>query len=406
MSLKDDSFDDLISKKLTDLSQNGGDIRKVFMLGQELLKQNPNQSLIDLSLGNPDLDPPPALQENLISLLSHKQVGAHRYMDAAGLFEVRDFLAAELTKSENVPVSADSVYMTVGAAGGLQILLRTFLDQGDEVIVFSPYFPEYISYVKNLDGIPIVVPSDENHQPLLHDFEKSLSEKTKVVILNSPNNPTGVIYTEEILIKMFEIIDKKNKETGKIIQIISDEPYARIAYEGKKIPKILSMYEFSWVVRSFSKDLALAGERIGFIAWRQNLLKKFNSIQNQFRNASRIIGFVNSPRLMQRLLPLVFHYKVDVSLYEKRVISFINILNEFGVPCVAPEAGFFVFPKSPIDDDRIFCEMLVNKGVLCVPGSGFGCSGYFRASLVHDQSVIEQAAKRIGELNNSIKSNS
>lgn len=405
MSLKDEDFDNLISKKLIDLAQNGGDIRKVFMLGQELLKQNPSQALIDLSLGNPDLDPPPALQENLISLLSLKEAGAHRYMDAAGLVEVRSFLATELTKSESVTISADSVYMTVGAAGGLQILLRTFLDKEDEVIVFSPYFPEYISYVKNLDGVPVVVPSDENHQPLLNEFEKSLNDKTKAIILNSPNNPTGVIYTEEILLKMIEIIDKKRKETGKIIQIISDEPYARIAYEGKKIPKILNMYEFSWVVRSFSKDLALAGERIGFIAWQQELSKKFKSIQTQFRNASRIIGFVNSPRLMQRLLPLVFHYKIDVSLYERRVISFLKILNEFGVSCVIPEAGFFVFPKSPIEDDRKFCEMLVNKGVLCVPGSGFGCSGYFRASLVHDQNVIEQAARSIGELKNSIKSN-
>lgn len=402
MDCKNEDLENLISRKLLNLSQTGGDIRKIFMLGQDLKKKEPNRSLIDLSLGNPDLEPPSALLNGLIELLQSRELGAHRYMDAAGLPEVRRFLAQELSKSEQVPISENSVYLTVGAAGGLQILLRTFLDEGDEVIVFAPYFPEYISYVKNLNGTPTIVPCDDNHQPNLSKFEQSLTNKTKAIIINSPNNPTGVIYQPEILEGIIQILNDRREKTGHIIQIIADEPYARVAYEGKKIPKLLNMYDFCWVVRSFSKDLALAGERIGFIVWREDQSPLFSSAKDHFRSASRILGFVNAPRLMQRLLPFVFHYQVDVSVYQKRVDQFLSILKDAGISCVLPEAGFFVFPKSPISDDRKFCEMLINSGVLCVPGSGFGCPGYFRSSLVHNQDVIEQAAKRIVEFKNSV----
>lgn len=393
-----------ISSKLIELSETGGDIRRMFMEGQKLKAQNPGLSLIDLSLGNPDLEPPPAFQEAMESILGQQSKGSHRYMDAAGLLEVRQFLANELSQSESAPVSENSVYLTVGAAGGLQILLRTFLDEKDEVILFSPYFPEYVSYVQNFNAVPQIVSCDENHQPKMDDFKKALTKKTKIVVLNSPNNPTGVIYHDEIIRKICEILDSHHKETGNRVHLISDEPYARIAYKGKKQSNILNMYDFSWIVRSFSKDLGLAGERIGFIFWRSDLPKNFQSISDHFRSAARILGFVNAPRLMQRLLPFLFNHKIDPSIYEARVHLFIKELNKAGISCVQPSAGFFVFPKSPISDDRKFCEMLLKEGVLCVPGSGFGTPGYFRASLVQEQSWIGMAAQRICKLKNRIKS--
>ena len=381
------------SKKFTELSHMGGDIRRMYMLGQKLKIENPTFDLIDLSLGNPDLEPPQDVTNALKNLVSKKEKGSHRYMDFAGLSDVRGYLAEELSKSEEVSISQDSVYLTVGAAGGIQILLRTFLDHDDEVIVFTPYFPEYIPYIGNFNAKAVIVDCDTNHEPLLDDFSKKITDKTKVVLINSPNNPSGVAYQKDTLKGIVEILEERKNKFGQIIQLISDEPYSRVVFDESKISSILKMYPYCWLIRSFSKDLGLAGERIGFIAWR-----KENSqieIINAFRNAGRVLGFVCAPRLMQRILPHVYNAKVEVAIYRQRINSFISILSEAGIKTVEPSAGFFVFPKSPILDDYEFCEGLVKQGVLCVPGTGFGCPGYFRASLTQELDRIEEAAHRI-----------
>lgn len=402
-SVEKKQISDLFSKKFLDLSNMGGDIRRIFMLGQSLKQKKPNLDLIDLSLGNPDLEPPSEIKNLLLQLVNSNEKGTHRYMDSAGLYDVRAFLAHELSKSEKVNISADSVYLTVGAAGALQIVMRTFLDQGDEVIIFSPYFPEYIPYTENFGAIPIIVKCLENHQPDLHDFEKKISKKTKMVIMNTPNNPSGVAYSIETLLAISGILNKQKVDYGREIQLVSDEPYNRVIYSSDKIYPILELYENSWLIRSFSKDLGLAGERIGYIAWRSEA--RFENVQNAFRNASRILGFVCAPRLMQRLIPAVYHTKVNIEIYKKRVESFISILTAAGLSVQKPDAGFFVFPKCPTTNDKEFCEDLVDLGVLCVPGSAFGQKGYFRASLTQEQHLVELAAKRIAgyvKLNNFI----
>lgn len=367
------------------------------MLGQKLKAENPSLDLIDLSLGNPDVESPPSVDASLIELLNKKEKSSHRYMDAAGLPEIREFLASQLSISEKTAVTKDSVYLTVGAAGGLQILLRSLLDAGDEAIIFAPYFPEYMPYILNYDATPVVCPSDENHKPDLEFFANCITNKTKVIILNSPNNPSGVVYDEEYLKKLFAILTERSQSLKQAIHVIADEPYCRITYPQVHFPRILQLYPFSWIVRSFSKDLCLAGERIGYIATSENLYNQVPDMINIFRNASRIIGFVSAPRLMQRLIPYIFDLKVDVSIYEKRMTKFIQILKENDFKVTHPQAGFFVFPQSPIKDDRLFCEKLIQYGVLCVPGASFGAPGYFRASLTQDIELVEEAARKIVE---------
>ncbi|APJ05153.1 hypothetical protein AXG55_09690 [Silvanigrella aquatica] len=371
----------------------GGDIRKMFMLGQKIKLENPSFDLIDLSLGNPDLEPPLEVLSSLKELLMSSEKGHHRYMDSAGLLEVRDYLAKELSKSEKTHIAQDSVYLTVGAAGGIQILLRTFIEENDEVIIFAPYFPEYIPYVENYNAKPIIVKCDKKHEPILDDLRKKISSKTKMVLMNSPNNPSGIAYSKKTIEGIVHILEEIKNKKGHVIQLVSDEPYSRVIYDESKVVPLMNLYAHSWLVRSFSKDLGLAGERIGFIAWRGEFA--FPEIINAFRNASRVLGFVSAPRLMQRIIPVAYNAKVDVQIYKNRVESFIRILSGGGIETIMPDAGFFVFPKCPVQNEYEFCEGLVKKGVLCVPGSGFGCPGFFRASLTQEQSRVEDAAHRI-----------
>ncbi len=388
------------AKKFNELASVGGDIRRMFMLGQKLLQENPQIDLIDLSLGNPDLEPPEIVTSSIIKVLEKHEKGSHRYMDFAGLVDVRKFLAQELSHSEHVNINEETVYLTVGAAGGIHILLRVFLDQGDEAIIFAPYFPEYIPYISNYNAKPVVVNCDELHEPNLEDFRSKISEKTKVVLINSPNNPSGALYSKETIEGIASILEEHRRKTGQCIQLISDEPYSRIVFRNKTVPSILESYRYSWLIRSFSKDIGLAGERIGFVAWSEDKTKL--GFINALRNSARCLGFVGAPRLMQRILPHVYHARVDVGIYKERVSKFIQILSEAGIKTIQPAAGFFVFPKSPIPDDRAFCDSLVSKGVLCVPGSGFGCPGYFRASLTQNIDRIEESAKRISNYKKDI----
>lgn len=394
-------FDDIVSQWWKNLSGTGSEIRRMFILGQEKLKQNPRLDLIDLSLGNPDLEPPVEIKQGLLELIHSEVLGTHRYMDNAGFQHVRDFIAAKLSHSEGVALTGDSVYMSCGAAGGLQIILRTILDPGDEVILFAPYFVEYLPYTIDRSAVPIVVDSDENHVPLLGDLEKKLSAKTRAVMLNSPNNPTGVVYSEKILKELSELLLAHRKKHGRVVHLISDEPYARLAFKGTNVPSVLKHYDAAWMVRSHSKDLGLAGERIGYMAWGPALA--LPQTLNALKNSARAIGFPSAPALMQRLIPKVFEASVDVGIYETRVNQFIEGLKKFSIHCVKPGGGFFIFPKSPVADDRLFCERLVEHGVLSVPGAGFGKNGYFRLSLTQTSERLESAVERIGKCVNSLK---
>jgi len=395
------NYENLVSAKMQELSQIGSEIRNTFMLGQDLKETCPD--LIDLSLGNPDLEPPPIVKTYLKELLDVQDIGAHRYMDGAGLEDVRKFISNELSRTENVPITSKEVFLTVGAAGALQICMRAFLQHDDEVIIFKPYFPEYLSYTHHLGANPIVINSDDNHEPLLDEFENRITKKTKLIIINSPNNPSGVYYSSEYLEKFFKILLNKSKEFAAVIPVISDEPYARLLFVERQ-KSILEMYPHSFIVRSLSKDLGLAGERIGYFAWSQNAFPNSLNLMSVFRNAARVAGFVCAPRLQQRLIPHIFNAKVDINLYQERISQFLKILELSEVFCVKPKAGFFVFPK--IDNgfsDQEFCRFLAQKGVLCVPGSAFGKPGYVRASLTQSLSNIIKAAEIFVQAYNEIK---
>lgn len=386
-------YENPISNKMQELSKIGSEIRTTFMLGQKLAADG--RQMIDLSIGNPDLEPPEIVKEKIKDLLYSNDAGAHRYMDAAGLLYVREFLASELLKSTDASISAQSIYLTVGAAGALQICMRTFLSAGDEVIVFQPYFPEYLSYTHHLYATPVIVQSDENHIPICEDFEKKITSKTKLIILNTPNNPSGVYYSEKDLEKIFDVLNRANKRFNKLIPVLSDEPYMRLLYT-KPNKSMLDLYPHTFLIRSLSKDLGLPGERIGYFAWREDIFDNSNlskDLMNTFRNAARVSGFVSAPRLMQRLIPYVFNAKVDIQIYQKRVDLFLSYLQRASIPCVKPAAGFFIFPKVANKmNDVEFCAYLAQEGLLCVPGSAFGKPGYVRASLSQDMSKIEQAA--------------
>lgn len=388
-------IDDIVSTWCFKLSELGSEIRRVFLLGQHLKQTRPELDIIDLSLGNPDLEPPIEVKKALLHLIEKGEPGAHRYMDNAGLLSTREFLSRELSKSEGVDVQRDSVFMTCGAAGALQIVLRTVLSPGDEVVFFAPYFVEYLPYVVDMGNVPVIVECDEDHVPLLEQFEKSLTSKTRAVIINSPNNPTGVVYSEKVLSQIAGVLKRHHQKTGKLVHLISDEPYARLVFSNVTLPSMLKLYDATWLVRSHSKDLGLAGERIGYVAWGPRLAHP--QTLAMLRNSARAIGFPNAPALMQRLLPHVYHSSVDIGEYEKRVRLFVDTLETYGVHTVRPGGSFFVFPKSPIPDDKKFCEIVAAQGVLVVPGSGFGKAGYFRASLTQSIDRLVSAAHIIGK---------
>lgn len=386
-------INDVVSEWCFKLADLGSEIRRMFLLGQEKMRNDPNLDLIDLSLGNPDLEPPEEVKKALIQILSSPEKGKHRYMDNAGLLETRQFLSRELSRSEGVEISPDSVFLTCGAAGALQIVMRTILSPGDEVIIIAPYFVEYLPYTVDMGNKPVVVESDENHLPRLDKFEAALSPKTKLVIINSPNNPTGVVYSEKVLREMVQILERHREKTGRLVHMISDEPYSRLVFENTKLPSVLKTYDAAWLVRSHSKDLGLAGERIGYIAWGPAF--SLPETLGALRNSARAIGFPNAPALMQRVIPYAYHALVNVTEYENRMERFLSILTKGGFQCVKPGGGFFAFPRTPIPDDRAFCQAMVNKGVLCVPGSGFGAPGYFRVSLTQPLPRLEEAAHRL-----------
>lgn len=385
--------DEIVGFTCRTLSSMGSEIRRVFLLGQKLREENPALDLVDLSLGNPDLEPPQAVRQELLKLVQEESPGAHRYMDNAGYPEVREFLAQRLSQSEGVALNRDSVFLTCGAAGALQILLRTLLDPGDEVILLAPFFSEYRPYVTNMGGVPVIVESDAQHFPDLGKLKKALTPRTRAILVNSPNNPSGALYPESVLQALAQILLAHREETGRLVHLISDEPYARLLFTPSELVSVLKLYPAAWLVRSHSKDLGLAGERIGYLAWGPSLA--LPETLNALRNSARALGFVNAPALMQRLLPHVFDASVDVSEYKRRVDAFVDILHAGGIECVRPRASFFVFPKSPMADDHLFTERLVQEGVLAVPGSSFGKAGYFRCSLTQPLERVLEGARRI-----------
>ncbi|MEA4815597.1 MAG: pyridoxal phosphate-dependent aminotransferase [Lachnospiraceae bacterium] len=379
----------MISNKMKQSIEKSSAIRAMFEEGIRLSKIYGKENVYDFSLGNPSVFPPKSVKNALISLLENEDPNfLHGYTPNAGYSDVREFIAKKFAEEFGINASSDGVVLTNGAAAALNIILKTLLNPDDEVIIFAPFFGEYLSYVNNYDGVPVIIPVDEkSFSPDMSELEKKLSPKTKAVIVNNPNNPSGAVYPEETLKKISEILAAAEKKYGHPIYIISDEPYRKLVYTGKKVAFIGNYYKNTFFAYSFSKTLSLPGERIGYLVL-PDAADDFCDITSSLCTANRISGFVNAPTLFQRLLLTCFNEAVDISIYDKNRKAMYNKLIELGFECILPEGAFYMFPKALIPDDKAFCEAAKEFRLLIVPGSAFGCPGYFRLAYCVDYKTI------------------
>jgi len=370
----------VISEKIAKSLQKSSWIRAMFEEGERLAKIYGRDKVYDFSLGNPFAEPPTEVTQSLQKYVSGEYKGIHRYMSNAGFADVREKIAKHLQQESGIELTAENIVMTVGAAGGLNVVFKTLLDPGDEVIVFAPYFVEYNSYVDNHGGKTVVVPPNTaTFEPDLEALAKAITAKTKAILINSPNNPTGVVYSENILREIKKILEEKEKEYGTTIYVVSDEPYSKIIYDDCQLPSILAIFENSLVVNSFSKSLGLAGERIGYIA-ASSRIKDSQTVNNALAYCNRILGFVNAPGLFQKVVADALDAQVDIEDYkQKRDFLYTNLIH-LGFECIKPQGAFYLFPKALIPDDIEFTQRALKYNLLLVPGTGFGCPGYFRLS--------------------------
>jgi aspartate aminotransferase len=378
-----------ISRKVREQMNNGSAIRKMFEEGFELKQIHGAENVFDLSLGNPLLEPPPEFRAELARLAADETPNTHRYMQSsAGLPEVRASVAEVLAEESGVPFTENEILMAVGAAGAINAILRSILDANDEVVLIAPYFVEYTFYVAHQNGVSKVTGTDENWLPDIESLEATIGPRTRAVIINSPNNPTGVIYPESSIAAISAAIQRAEEKHGTEIYLISDEPYRKLIYSDAPYPFIFNHHPRSIVATSHSKDLGLAGERIGHIAVNPGDPGKADLI-NALIFSIRTLGFVNAPALMQRIVGKLQRETVDIDIYRKKRDLLYGALTDIGYECVKPDGAFFVFPKSPIPDDVEFVAQLKKELVLVVPGVGSGAPGFFRASYCVDDWVIE-----------------
>ena len=377
-----------ISKNVKNALQGASWVRRMFEEGEELKRLHGADNVFDFSLGNPNLEPPASLKNALKALADCPIPGMHRYMPNCGYSETRTAIAEYLAEESGLPFKEKHVVMTVGAAGGLNVIFKSILDEGDEVIVPSPYFMEFKFYIENSGGQIRLVQTHEDFSLDLKEIEKAIHEKTKAVLVNSPNNPTGVVYDDASLKKLGELLKKKSKELGKNLYLISDEAYRRIVFDGIKLPIMFNTYPHTIRVTSHSKDLSLPGERIGYVAVSP-LCEEADDLIAAIVFANRVLGFVNAPALMQRLVAPLQKNSVNVRIYEEKRDLFYDALKAYGYDVVKPQGAFYFFPKAPIEDDVAFVKELQAKRILTVPGTGFGKPGYFRIAYAVDKKVIE-----------------
>ncbi len=378
-----------IAKKIETILEKSSWIRKMFEEGARLKALHGADKVYDFSLGNPNLQPPEAFQNALEEAVKLQGPGAHGYMPNVGYPHVREAVAAYLTKEQGVTLSADEIVMTCGAAGALNVIFKTLLDPGDEVVVPSPYFVEYNMYVDNHGGVLKTVETNPDFTLNIDALAAAITPQTKVLLLNSPNNPTGQVYSKESLVALGEMLEAKSAEMGRTIFLLSDEPYRKIVFDGTVVPSILEVYKESIVATSYSKDISVPGQRIGFIAVNQASENR-DSVMAGLALCNRILGFVNAPALMQHVLANLQGLSVDVSVYDRKRKLFCDGLKECGYEFVTPPGAFYLFPRTPIKDDVAFVRALQEEEqILAVPGSGFGGPGHFRiAYCVEDQTII------------------
>ena len=377
-----------ISDNVLRRMEEGSWIRKMFEEGSILKRQYGEENVFDLSLGNPVMEPPVEFVQEMRRLAENPLPGMHRYMANAGYPETRAVVAKQLSMETGIEFTMDDIVMTCGASGALNVVLKTILNPGEEVLVFAPYFVEYDNYIDNHGGVSRILPTDDQFIPRLDVLESAITAKTKAVIVNSPNNPSGVVYTQDLVHRLGGLLGEKESRYGTQIFLISDEPYRKIIYDGLKYPPVFSHHPNSVALTSHSKDLALPGERIGYIAANPGC-GRHDELMTGLIFCNRVLGYVNAPALMQHAVRNLQQVTVSVAEYQRKRDFLYGHLTEMGYSVIKPQGAFYMFPKSPLEDDVAFVRELQQWNVLTVPGRGFGSPGYFRISYCVQDATLE-----------------
>jgi aspartate aminotransferase len=385
-----------ISKRISGLMENSSWIRAMFEESERLKKIHGPENIFDFTLGNPITEPPKALKDELCRILATETSGMHRYMSNSGYDDVREQIADFHKENSSLPFTRDNIIMTVGSAGGINVVLKSILDPGDEVIVLSPFFVEFMFYIENHSGVMKLVETKEDFHLDVEAIEKTITDRTKAIIINSPNNPTGTVYDEEELRQLAAVLTAK-REQGQRIYFISDEAYRKIAYDNIVLPDAFTLYPDTISVYSHSKDLGLAGERIGYIAVSPRI-EGNRPLIDAMIFANRILGFINAPALMQRVVGGFQKNSINVTDYQKRRDAIYSILREAGFDVILPRGTFYIFPKSPIEDDIELINVMLQHRIMAVPGTGFGRKGYFRLAYCTSMETIERSREAFREV--------
>ena len=388
----------MISEKMKKLLQNNSVVREMFEEGKRLKKIYGEENVYDFSLGNPSIPAPSKVNETIINIVKKEEsCMLHGYMSNSGFEDVREKIANSINKKFDTDFNFSNIIMTVGAASGLNIVLKTILNPNDEVITIAPYFSEYNNYIQNYDGVVVSIKADEkDFMPNLEELEKRINEKTKALIMNTPNNPTGVIYSEEVLKNIANILERKEKEYNHEIYLISDEPYRELVYDDIEIPYVTKYYKNTFVVYSYSKSLSLAGERIGYVVIPSEMKDSENVIE-AVTIANRIIGCVNAPSLIQKVVAECVDEEIDLKNYKKNRDLLYEFVTNNGFECVKPQGAFYLFVKTPIDDKE-FCKLAKKYNLLFVPSSSFAYPGYVRIAYCVSYEMIERSKDAFNQL--------
>ena len=390
----------MIAEKMKNMVANSSAIRAMFEEGNRLAQIYGAENVFDFSLGNPNVPAPKAVKKAILELIEEEDpVALHGYTNSnCGYAEVREAIAASLNERFGTTFAGKNIVMTVGAAGGLNVILKSLINPGDEVIAFAPYFGEYRSYTDNYDGVLVEVPPNTvDFQPKLDEFEQKITPKTKAVIVNTPNNPTGVVYSESTIKKLAAVMEAKQKEYGTDIFLISDEPYRELVYDKAEVPYLTKYYANTVVGYSYSKSLSLPGERIGYLVIPDEVSDS-EEVLAAANVATRILGFVNAPTLQQKIVAKCLNEKTEISYYDRNREALYQGLKECGFSCIKPQGAFYLFVKSPVEDEKEFCAAAKKYNLLIVPGSSFACPGYVRLAYCVSYETIVNSLPKFREL--------
>ncbi len=383
----------MISQHMKKLIQKSEVISSLFADGRNLKQQYGAENVYDFGLGNPNVKAPESINQTAIKILQEEDsLLIHGYINSsAGYADVRKKIAGSINRRFDTHFDEQNIVMTVGAAGGLNVIFKVLLNEGDEVLTFAPYFSEYDAYAMNVGAVlKAVPPNTETFLPDLNTFEKYITEKTKVVLINTPNNPTGVVYDESIIAEIGCILEEKQKEYGTNIYLVSDEPYRELVYDGAEVPYVTHYYKNTVVAYSFSKSLSLPGDRIGYLVLPSEM-DDYDDIRQGTEVATRVLGFVNAPALQQKVVAECCDELVDVAYYDANRELLYHALQEYGYECIKPQGAFYIFAKTFIPDDMEFCKKAKEYRLLLTPATSFGCPGYVRIAYCVSRETIQNA---------------